>query len=56
MSMMNQNNCPRVVGMLSAIFKQYRGLNLNCSKLQLLKKLMLKELCPKIGKGHRSTV
>ncbi len=31
---MNQNNCLGVVAMLSAIFEQLRGLNLNCSRLQ----------------------
>ncbi len=35
--LMNQNNCLGVVVILSAIFEQFRGLNLNHSWLQLLK-------------------
>ncbi len=31
----NQNSCLGVIAMLSAIFKQYRELNLNRSRLQL---------------------
>ncbi len=37
MNTMNQNNCLGVVVMLSAILEQFRGLNLNRSRLQLLK-------------------